>query len=76
MTTEKRQVISKITQNTLIPLSLVFFIGGGMFWLSKISFTSENNSRLIIEMQKDLKRIDRTTARFEGLLKNLGGSGG
>lgn len=73
---ERKGPMSKITQNTVIPLSLVFLITGGIFWLSKIYFTAEANSSAIQEMQKDLKRIDRTTATIEGLLKSKNTKGG
>ena len=63
--------VSKITQNTLIPLSLVITLTAGIFWLSKIYFTGEANRVAIREMQVDLKTVDRRTATIEGLIINL-----
>lgn len=75
MTQLAKQKATTITQNTLIPLSLVFIFTGGVFWLSKIYFTAEANRVAIESMQKDLQRIDRTTATIEGLLKQRGKGG-
>jgi prefoldin subunit 5 len=71
--------MNKITTNTLIPLSLAFAIGIGVFWISKSQATIDNNERRIVELENSnkgtnekLDRISQRLARIEGLLEKLG----
>ena len=65
--------MSKITENTLIPISLVFVIVGGIVWLTdihaKANYSMQKLSKLeqaiidIAEMKKDIHYIKEIIQR-------------
>lgn len=66
---------SKITESTLIPLSLVITLAGGIFWLTVMHSESQANSRALqaLEAKQDkyletVQKIDRRLANIEGRL--------
>lgn len=68
-----------ITEKTLIPLSLVMTLIGGVFWLTSIYFEAKaaNSSITEIKQKQDsytetLNSIDKRLSRIEGFLSRLG----
>ncbi len=59
---------SKITENTLVPLSLVITLAGGIFWLTVIYSKTEANAALGDRMSTALESIDQRLSRIEGRL--------
>jgi len=67
--------IGKITESTLIPLSLLAVLAGGIFWLSTLYAEVRTNSAAVAEMKmtqadgyKSLQSIDQRLSRIEGKL--------
>ncbi len=68
-----------ITENTLVPISLVIAIGGGIFWLTEIYFNGQanansitdikqNQEKFIEDVSKDVAQIKKSLNRIEGKL--------
>lgn len=74
--------ISKITENTLLPISLVVVLIGGVFWLTSIYNQTVANAQDILNIQetqdimieklteKQTLMLDRLS-RIEGRLENI-----
>lgn len=64
-----------ITENTLIPVSLVIVLAGGILWLTTIQSQGEVNTVSIQEIkdrrEEDVGRIDRRLERIESKLDTL-----
>jgi hypothetical protein len=67
---------AKITEHTLVPLSLIIAIGtsliGGVVWLSALWYREEANARAIIKIEKKqiiLYRICRDMQEIKGALQ-------
>ena len=74
--------ISKITELTLLPISLVIVIIGGVVWLTQIYALANSNKTSVVEIKdrqesvynrldSNLNSIDRRLSRIEGKL-NIG----
>lgn len=48
-------VVKKITESTLIPISLVITLFGGVMWLSALWFREEANAWAIAEVKQAMK---------------------
>jgi len=51
--------MSKITENTLLPISLVITILGGASWLTAIWYDTKANAAAIIEIRQDQKILSK-----------------
>lgn len=63
--------ISEITEKTLLPLSLVITLVGGVLWLASMHASLAETSHRIETLehkQETIERIDRRLARIEGKL--------
>lgn len=60
--------MTKITHNTLIPLSLVLTLVGGVFWLSSMYTTVSAAQQDFAEARRYLQQIDQRLSRIEGAL--------
>lgn len=49
--------MSRITENTLIPISILGVIAGGIFWLSTIYAQGMQNAKDIDSLTSELKEI-------------------
>jgi hypothetical protein len=49
------KVVNKLTENTLIPVSLVVTFCGGIVWLSALWYREEANSKSISEIRQQIK---------------------
>ena len=65
----------KLTERTLIPISLVSFIGAGVVWVTQLAANVEHNKheiqRIILEQRERvliLRSIDNRLSRIEGTL--------
>lgn len=63
--------MTKITQNTLIPLSLVITLLGGVFWLSSMYTTVVAAQQDFSEAKRYLQQIDQRLSRIEGAMSQL-----
>jgi hypothetical protein len=54
--------MKKITESTLVPISLVITLFGGVMWLSALWFREEANAQAIAEVKQVIKD-DRATLR-------------
>lgn len=66
---------SKITEKTLIPLSLVITLSGGIYWFTATYFQSVANAKDIAELKSDnrgvteiMRSVDTRLSRIEGKL--------
>ena len=67
--------MSKIFEGTLLPISFVIVIMGGVFWLSSMYAETKANSAAIDKMELKLEyiqSIDKRLAIIESELKRLG----
>jgi uncharacterized protein YdgA (DUF945 family) len=75
--------MSTITEKTLIPISLVGVVAGGIAWCTKINIAVTDAQAAIIEQKKTdaeyharvcelLQSIDRRLSRVEGSRRKLG----
>lgn len=63
--------MQKITENTLIPLSLLAVIAGGIFWFSTLYAEVRASSTDIQDLKntmRQLQSIDQRLSRIEGKL--------
>lgn len=70
-----RGEMQAITENTVLPLSLVGVLFGGIVWLTQIHYTAEaaventnKNRRNVETIQIYMQSIDRRLSRIEGKL--------
>jgi hypothetical protein len=73
MSAKSSRVMSKITENTLVPISLVIMLVGGIVWLSdihaKAAYAESKLTKLeqalidIAEMKKDIHYIKENVQR-------------
>lgn len=50
---------SRITNDTLIPLSLLFSLLGGIMFVSYVAFEGSSNAKAIDDIQKKQETIDK-----------------
>lgn len=69
------QAMRSITERTMLPLSLIISLGGGIAWFTSLYSLSESNSERIAELTKKqeyylqfIQTIDRRLSRIEGKL--------
>ena len=59
---------TRLTQNTLIPISALIFIGSIVFWVSMIYSKSNENASDIVDLRTDKKelsiKLDDMSARL------------
>jgi hypothetical protein len=63
--------MTRITQNTLIPLSLAITLFGGAFWLSSMYTTVVAAQQDFSEARRYLQQIDQRLSRIEGAMSQL-----
>lgn len=73
-----RERKTKIDEFTLIPISLLITICGGIYWISGVSHRTEANAKEIIQVREDHATLLETVtvqrealARIEGKLETL-----
>lgn len=49
------ETIKSVTESTLIPISLVVILFGGVFWLSSIWFKADASAYAVTEIKKEIK---------------------
>lgn len=76
MTDEKKRRLSAITENTLLPLSLVFVLIGGIAWLTNLNAQTLENSRNIQELLRKQEEYNTTLARIDRRLSHIEGKMG
>ena len=66
------QDLKKITETTLIPISLAIVLFGGVFWMSTIWNTMNTNSKFIAEIKADKKiETKEISDKFDKILNEL-----
>jgi len=67
-----QSAIGKITENTLVPVSLMLVLVGGVVWLSSIFYKTEANAQRLssIENKYDIER-DKFDKRYQDLIERL-----
>lgn len=72
----KARLLSRITEDTLIPVSLVITIVGGVFWLSALWHKADANAEAIQEIKAERKEfielvtnVDKRLSFMEGYVK-------
>lgn len=67
--------VAKISEKTLIPLSLMLAVVSFVFWLSSISFKAEANAQSIKEIRQeqtrymdDMAEVRESLSRIEGAM--------
>lgn len=62
----------KLSENTLIPVSFIAVIAGGIFWLSSLWFQTQSNAQAISSIEdKTAKSQDRDQSFREEVLERL-----
>lgn len=56
--------MGKITEGTLVPISLVIVLVGGIFWLTQLYFTTQSNASTIEKMQIQSEKIDQSLSEI------------
>ena len=84
---EGRIMASRITMNTLIPISIVGFIAMGAAWLANVQATTLDNSNSIQEIidrrdhqhdniESQLMNMNQKLSRIEGYIERLNNNKG
>ena len=61
-----------ITEKTLLPISLLAILAGGIFWLSSMYALANSNEKQIVIIKTDLKSdISRLEAKVDRLLERV-----
>jgi len=61
-----------ITEKTLLPISLLVILAGGIFWFSSMYALASNNEKQIVIIKTDLKSdISRLEAKVDRLLERV-----
>jgi hypothetical protein len=60
--------MSKITLDTLIPLSMVASLIGGASWLGTTGHKADRAEQAVIKIQEDVTRIKEDVAEIKGLI--------
>lgn len=67
--------MKKISEGTLVPLSLVLTIAGGAFWISSVYSMAATNSKEIQMLRdkqdqyyEEIQKVDERLSRIEGKL--------
>lgn len=61
-------MIKSVTEKTLIPLSLVITISGGVFWLTNIYSKQEANAQELIQLKN---KFESKQERIDDLLSDI-----
>lgn len=67
--------MGKITESTLIPLSLVILLGGGIAWAATLNAKASSNERALDEIKamqfqynQNMEEVGERLARIEGAM--------
>jgi predicted RND superfamily exporter protein len=64
--------LKKITEQTLVPISLVILLFGGVFWLTTMYSSLSTNTKDIFEMKANIKEDKKDTQeKFDKILNEL-----
>lgn len=63
-----REKLVRITGDTLVPISVLVIIAGGIFWLSAMHSQVQANSKILEGYTATVQNIDKRLSRIEGKL--------
>ncbi len=63
-----KEVLAKLTEKTLVPVSLVIVLLGGMAWLTNVYSVASEAAKNADAALKAAQSIDRRLSRIEGKL--------
>ena len=64
----------KITENTLLPLSMILVLMGGVVWLTSIYAQTTENTKSIVELNRKQDEYNRTLSQISNQLSEIKGA--
>ena len=65
--------VDAITEKTLVPLSLVVILVGGILWLARIESLATANAAAVRQLSKDQQEYNRTVIEINTRLSRIEG---
>ena len=56
--------MSKISENTVVPISLILSLVGGIFWLSTLYVKQESEAKEIIDLKASVSETNTKTEKY------------